>query len=63
MPRLAKAHSQLVADEYQRLGWTLRTEFRAPGDEEPYEYLFEWLRDGEPVSIDWVEFKRKHEMA
>jgi hypothetical protein len=53
---MAKAHSKQVADEYLRLGWTLRTEFRVEGDEEPYEYFFEWLREDEPVSIDWSKF-------
>lgn len=65
--RLAKAHSKLVADEYLRLGWTLKHEFFA--DEfkdapsyihEPCEYLFEWCHEGEPVSIDWIEFHKKH---
>jgi hypothetical protein len=58
-PRLAKVHSQLVADELLRLGWTLVHEFREPPNSEPYEYLFEWRREGEPVSIDWARFRRK----
>jgi hypothetical protein len=28
---------------------TLKHEFRADGDDEPYEYVFEWLAEGEPV--------------
>ena len=48
-PRYAKAHSKAVADQYQRLGWRLRSEFRAPGVQEPYEYLFEWLGNTKPV--------------
>lgn len=28
---------------------TIRAEFRARDDEEPYEYLLEWLRAGEPA--------------
>jgi hypothetical protein len=56
-PTMAKAHSKIIADEYVRLGWTLVTEFTAPGDKEPYEYYFEWRGDGEPVSIDWTRFK------
>jgi hypothetical protein len=48
-PRYAKVHSQVRADEYQRLGWILRKEFRDQVDEEPYEYLLEWAREGEPV--------------
>ena len=52
-PRYAKAHSKRVADEYLRLGWTLRHEFHVEPDEEPYEYFFEWDKEGEPVSPDW----------
>ena len=62
-PRMAKAHSKQVADEYLRLGWTLRTEFRAEGDDEPYEYFFEWLREDKPVSIDWSKFTHGHNAA
>jgi hypothetical protein len=51
-PRLAKVHSKALADEYVRLGWTLRKELRAPGLGEPYEYLLEWLREGEPPDMD-----------
>jgi len=28
-----------MAAEFVRLGWTLKREFRADGDDEPYEYL------------------------
>ena len=55
-PRMAKAHSKLVADEYIRLGWTLRHKFYGRGDVEPYEYFFVWEGPGEPVGIDWKEF-------
>ena len=48
-PRLAKAHSSYIANLYVQAGWTIRTEFRVREDEEPYEYILEWLRDGEPV--------------
>jgi hypothetical protein len=58
-PRIAKAHSKLVADEYLRLGWTLRHQFIARGDEEPYEYFFSWDKEGDPVNIDWAEFSRR----
>jgi hypothetical protein len=34
-PRLAKVHSKGLAEEYQRLGWTLMEQFRAPGEAEP----------------------------
>jgi hypothetical protein len=52
-PRMAKAHSRPVADEYLRLGWTLQSEFYAEGDEEPSEYLLTWDHSEEPLSIDW----------
>ena len=60
---MAKAHAKRVADEYLRLGWTLCTEFRAPGGIEPYEYLFEWLREDEPASIDWSKFRGENHAA
>jgi hypothetical protein len=50
-PRLAKVHSKGLAEEYERLGWTLKERFRAPGETEPYEYLLEWLHQGEPPAI------------
>jgi hypothetical protein len=46
---LGKAHSASVAAQFQSLGWSLTKEFRVAGDIEPYEYLFEWHREGEPV--------------
>ncbi|MCW3834495.1 hypothetical protein ACFQ1E_04525 [Sphingomonas canadensis] len=46
---LGKAHSNIVAEQFKALGWTLTHEFRADGDGEPYEYLFEWQREGEPA--------------
>lgn len=46
---LGKANSATVADQFRTLGWSLAKEFRAEGDGEPYEYLFEWHRDGEPA--------------
>jgi hypothetical protein len=58
-PRHAKAHSKLVANEYLRLGWTLRRKFYAKGDEEPYEYFFSWDGDGDPVGIDWIDFSKR----
>ena len=58
-PRMTKAHSQLVADEYLRLGWTLHSEFHAEGDNEPYEYLLVWNHAEEPPAIDWDKFFRK----
>jgi len=48
-PKLAKAHSSLIADLYVQAGWTIKTEFRVAGDDEPYEYLLEWPYEGEPV--------------
>jgi hypothetical protein len=58
-PRTARAHSRLVADEYLRLGWTLRRELYAGGADEPYEYFFTWDADTEPAGIDWAEFSRR----
>lgn len=49
MPRVAKAHSEQLARELVRLGWTLRLEFLAEGDDQPYEYVFAWEHDGEPA--------------
>ena len=49
MPKLGKCHSAQMAKEFIRLGWTLRHECYANGDDEPYEYLFEWFAAGEPV--------------
>ena len=46
--RYAKVHSQALAAEYVRRGWTVRKQFRKAGDEEAYEYLLEWLHDDEP---------------
>ncbi len=58
-PKLAKTHSALEAEEYIRLGWTLKREFYAEGDAEPYEYLFEWQASGEPNSFDRAALIRK----
>jgi hypothetical protein len=60
---MAKAHSKQVADEYLRLGWTLRTQFRETDNDERYEYFFEWLREDDPVSIDWSKFRDGHKAA
>jgi hypothetical protein len=51
-PRLAKVHSKALADEYLRLGWTMRSELRTPGLGAPYEYLLEWIPEGEPPDVD-----------
>jgi len=48
MKPMSKAHSQKFAEEHIRLGWTLKREFRASDDDEPYEYYFEWERDEPP---------------
>jgi hypothetical protein len=58
-PRFAKAHSELVAAEYQRLGWTLVTEFREALSPGPYEYLLEWKREGPPNYINWEEWRHR----
>lgn len=57
-PRLSKCCSSLAAREHLRLGWTLKHEFFAEDDDEPYEYIFEWLQESDPVNIsqnsaDW----------
>jgi hypothetical protein len=49
MPKLGKCHSAQHAEEFVRLGWTLKYEIREDGDDEPCEYIFEWLADGEAV--------------
>jgi hypothetical protein len=49
MPRLGKCHSAQMAEQFIRLGWTLKYEFRTEDDDEPYEYVFEWLGIGDPV--------------
>jgi hypothetical protein len=50
-PRVAKVHSKGPSEEYQRLGWTLKEHFKTPGEAEPYEYLLEWLHQGEPAAV------------
>jgi hypothetical protein len=52
-PRLAKVRSKAHAEAYLHAGWRLRTEFRAPGDSEPYEYLLEWPNESEPLRPDF----------
>jgi hypothetical protein len=47
--RLAKVHSKKYADAFVQLGWTIKHELRAPSDPEPYEYILEWVAEGEPV--------------
>jgi hypothetical protein len=62
-PRIAKTHSNLVAAEYVRLGWTLVSEFRALGDCEPAEYYFEWQHEHESVPVDWTRFELNRNAA
>ena len=62
-PRLAKAHSKQVADEYLRLGWSLTaTFFDEDLSDEPYEYLFKWEHSSDPIFIDWDAFKREQSL-
>src|SRR5258705_1534833 len=49
--RVAKTESKAVANEYLALGWTLRHLFREEDDGKTDEYLFEWLRDGDPLHV------------
>lgn len=56
--KMTKTHSQKHADEFIRLGWTLKYEFRVEGDTEPYEYILEWKHEGlpklpSPNAADW----------
>ena len=51
-PKMAKAHSKRHALELVRLGWTLQTEFFAPGDDEPCEYVLVWENEGNPRPIE-----------
>ena len=48
---LRKVHSQGHADAYVAAGWSLRSQFfaEAPLDSEPYEYVFVWEADGQPI--------------
>jgi hypothetical protein len=48
-PKHAKRHSERMARELLRGGCTLKHEFRAEGHSEPYQYIFEWQRDGDAV--------------
>jgi hypothetical protein len=50
MPKLGKCYSAQMAAEFARLGWTLRDVFRVDGDDEPYQYLFEWLAEANPLT-------------
>lgn len=47
MPKLGKTNSSQIAQRFISLGWTLKHEFRAEGDSEPYEYVFEWEQQGD----------------
>ncbi len=51
---LRKVHSQAHADAYVASGWRLRTEFRAGGDNQPYEYVLVWEAEGQPVDPTFV---------
>jgi hypothetical protein len=48
-PLLGKCHSQLAANEFLRLGWTLKREFYEDGITEPCEYLFAWEHETDAV--------------
>ncbi len=50
-PRFVKVHSKALAEQYQRLGWTMASQFQAPGGCEPYEYLLECWHEGEPPRL------------
>lgn len=50
-PRLAKAHRKEVADQYQKLGWTLVSQLTDGVSDEPYEYLFRWDHEADPKYV------------
>ncbi|MDU0460315.1 MAG: hypothetical protein RW306_16425 [Geobacteraceae bacterium] len=62
-PRMAKAHSKLVADEYIRLGWTLHSVDLVEGYDEPAEFFLVWEHSEDPVSIDWEVLTAGEEKA
>jgi hypothetical protein len=53
MPKLAKVHATEMAKEFIRLGWTVKYQFQNDGKDEPYEYVLEWLRDGNSIYPPW----------
>jgi hypothetical protein len=58
-PRMARAHSSAVAEEYKRLGWTLVQEIRAEPGKPPSEYYFEWKHEGPPCHFDFESFEKR----
>ncbi len=50
-----------MAENYLKLGWTLKHEFRDQPENEPYEYLFEWMQAGAPVGIQSSELRTENE--
>jgi len=49
--RVVRTESKATADEYLRLGWTLKHEFDDSDHDESSVYLLEWLGAGDPVHI------------
>jgi hypothetical protein len=52
--QMTKVHSRAMAERLAQSGWTLVREFRQTKDAEPYEFYFEWIRDGNPPQIQDV---------
>jgi hypothetical protein len=50
--KFAQLHSSYAANLYVHAGWVVRKEFRDRDDEEPYEYILEGIRDGDPIRPD-----------
>jgi hypothetical protein len=55
-PRLAKLFSSVYCARYVSFGWSVKHEFREAPGAEPYEYILEWGRAGDPIRPDrWGE--------
>jgi hypothetical protein len=57
-PRVVVVWSKWAADEYERRGWTLRPESTRPRNG-AMSYLLQWLREGDPVVVDWRKFPER----
>ena len=47
-----QTESKAVADEYLRLGWTLKREWDGAEHGESTVYLLEWLHEGKPLRLN-----------
>jgi hypothetical protein len=57
--RLVQVNSKPMLDEFLRLGWTLREAQPKPTDNEPREFLLEWLREEDPPPPDLSKLSQK----